>query len=175
MRDKTTGKWVKGQSGNPASRFQPGNAHAWKRGSSGNPAGVPKQYQQFRETFASALLAGGDLQELSRVLWECAKKGESWALLEITKHLAPGVSDRDGPPKAAPFGPGQAAAEDIDLKLDRLFREYELAAGQRWARDTDLHLDKLTTDEQAQFLGLVAKLKAQPGEVLRWKPAGQAL
>ena len=174
MRDRT-GKWIKGESGNKATRFGRGNAHAWKRGSSGNPAGVPRQQRQVREGFAEALLNQGGLDEVAAAVWEAARHGESWALIEICRRLEPEAAERDKPAKAAPFGPGQAADEDIDARLAHLFREYEIKVGEWWAKNSDLDLDKLTTDEQVQFLGLVAKLKAQPGEVLRWKPGGEAM
>ena len=48
-------KFKPGQSGNPETRFKPGNQRRWQPGQSGNPAGIARSRLQFEESFYAAL------------------------------------------------------------------------------------------------------------------------
>jgi hypothetical protein len=78
-----------GQSGNPLTRFKPGNPHRWQPGQSGNPAGIPRGRLQFEESFYTSLLQQGSAEEAAALLWECARKREPWAVQALLQRLAP--------------------------------------------------------------------------------------
>src|SRR5579884_2065342 len=73
-------KFKPGQSGNPATRFQPGNRHRWQAGQSGNPAGISRSRLQFEEEFYAALLDRGSAEEVACLLWDSVRKREPWAI-----------------------------------------------------------------------------------------------
>ena len=52
-------KFKPGQSGNPETRFKPGNQHRWPPRQSGNPAGITRSRLQFEESFYAAPLDRG--------------------------------------------------------------------------------------------------------------------
>jgi len=62
-------KFKPGQSGNPPTRFKPGNQHRWQPRQSGNPAGIARSRLQFEENFYAALLARGSAGEVASLLW----------------------------------------------------------------------------------------------------------
>ena len=82
------GRFKPGQSGNPATRFKPGNRHRWQPGQSGNPAGIARSRVQFEESFSEALLRHGSADEAAKLLWEAVRKREPWAIQALLKSLA---------------------------------------------------------------------------------------
>ena len=58
-------KFKPGQSGNPETRFKPGNQHRWPPRQSGNPAGIARSRLQFEESFYAALLDRGSAEEVA--------------------------------------------------------------------------------------------------------------
>jgi hypothetical protein len=82
-------KFKPGQSGNPRTRFKPGNPHRWQPGRSGNPAGIAQSRLQFEESFYAALLGRGTAEEVASLLWESARKREPWAIQAVLQRLAP--------------------------------------------------------------------------------------
>ena len=82
-------KFKRGQSGNPQTRFQPGNPHRWQPGQSGNPAGIARSRREFEERFYAALLDRGSADEVASLLWESVRKREPWAIQAVLQRLAP--------------------------------------------------------------------------------------
>ena len=82
-------KFKPGQSGNPQTRFKPGNPHRWQPGQSGNPAGIAHNRLKFEESFYAALLGLGSAEEVASLLWEAARKREPWAIQALLQRLAP--------------------------------------------------------------------------------------
>jgi hypothetical protein len=77
------------QSGNPETRFKPGNPHRWPAGQSGNPSGISRNRLKFEEAFYGALIEQGGPEEAASLLWESARKHEPWAIQTILRRLAP--------------------------------------------------------------------------------------
>ena len=82
-------KFKPGQSGNPQTRFKPGNPHRWQPGQSGNPAGIARSRLKFEESFYAALLDRGSAEEVASLLWESARNREPWAIQAVLQRLAP--------------------------------------------------------------------------------------
>lgn len=82
-------KFKLGQSGNPKTRFQPGNRYRWQPGQSGNPSGIARSRLQFEEAFYASLIELGTAEEGAALLWECARQREPWALQALLQRLAP--------------------------------------------------------------------------------------
>ena len=82
-------KFKPGQSGNPTTKFKPGNQQRWQPGQSGNPAGIARSRLQFEESFYAALLGRGTAEEVASLLWESARKHEPWAIQAVLQRLAP--------------------------------------------------------------------------------------
>lgn len=82
-------KYKPGRSGNPKTQFQPGNPYRWQPGQSGNPAGVARIRVEFEEALYRSLLEQGSPEEVSSLLWECARKHEPWAILALLQRAAP--------------------------------------------------------------------------------------
>src|SRR5690349_19313003 len=82
-------KFKPGQSGNPETRFKPGNRHRWQPGQSGNPAGITRSRLLFEESFYAALLDQGSAEEVASLLWDAARKREPWAIQAVLQRLAP--------------------------------------------------------------------------------------
>jgi hypothetical protein len=78
-----------GQSGNPQTRFKPGNPHRWQPGQSGNPAGLARNRLRFEESFYAFLMGHGTAEEAASLLWECARQREPWAVQALLQRLAP--------------------------------------------------------------------------------------
>jgi len=92
LKDKTMAKDTRfkpGQSGNPETRFKPGNPHRWQAGQSGNAAGIPRSRLQFEETFYTELIAQGTAKEAALLLWQGARAREPWAVQALLQRLAP--------------------------------------------------------------------------------------
>ena len=85
----TNVKFKPGQSGNPATMFQPGNKHRWVAGVSGNPIGKSRYRAQFDEAFNQALIAEGTPEEAAKLLWEAARAKEPWAIQNLCQRFAP--------------------------------------------------------------------------------------
>jgi hypothetical protein len=77
------------QSGNPETRFKPGNPHRWQPGQSGNPSGIAHSRLKFEEAFYAALIGQGAPEEAASTLWECFRAREPWAIQAILQRLAP--------------------------------------------------------------------------------------
>ena len=86
---KKDGKFKRGQSGNPKTKFKAGNPHRWQPGQSGNPAGIARSRRTFEETFYHALIEQGSADEAASLLWEGARKREPWAIQALLQRLAP--------------------------------------------------------------------------------------
>jgi len=71
--------------------FQPGNKFGprFQPGQSGNPAGIPASRRQFEQTFYAALVGEGSPEEAARLLWQCARAKEPWAVQLLLQRLAP--------------------------------------------------------------------------------------
>jgi hypothetical protein len=82
-------KFKPGQSGNPRTKFGPGNPHRWPPGQSGNPAGIARSRLQFEQRFYHALLGQGTAEEAASLLWESVRKREPWAMQTLLQRLAP--------------------------------------------------------------------------------------
>src|SRR5262245_49464308 len=78
-----------GKSGNPKTKFKPGNPHRWQPGQSGNPAGISRSRLQFEERFYQCLLEQGAADEAAALLWQCARNREPWAVQALLQRLAP--------------------------------------------------------------------------------------
>lgn len=83
------GRWLRGVSGCPENKLKPGHPHRFPKGVTGNPAGVPARRAQFEKLFYDALMGQGSPDEAARLLWECARKKEPWALQCLLQRLAP--------------------------------------------------------------------------------------
>ena len=77
------------RSGNPETKFKPGNPHRWQPGQSGNPSGTARSRLQFEEAFYTALIDQGAPLEAASLLWECARAREPWAVQALLQRLAP--------------------------------------------------------------------------------------
>jgi hypothetical protein len=82
-------KFKTGQSGNPPTKFKPGNRFRWQPGQSGNPAGVARSRLEFEECFYTSLIEQGAAEEAASLLWDCARKHEPWAVQALLQRLAP--------------------------------------------------------------------------------------
>ena len=78
-----------GKSGNPQTKFEPGNCHRWPPGQSGNPAGKSKRRVAFEESFNEALITHGSPEEAAQLLWQAARAREPWAIQELCRRFAP--------------------------------------------------------------------------------------
>jgi hypothetical protein len=83
------GKFKPGQSGNPRTRFKPGNPHRWQPGQSGNPDGIARRRLEFERAFYEALLGQGAAEEAASLLWDAARDREPWAIQVLLQRLAP--------------------------------------------------------------------------------------
>ena len=77
------------QSGNPATKFKPGNPHRWQGGASGNPTGKSRYRAQFEALFNEALVSQGSPEEAAALLWAAARAKEAWAIQNICARFAP--------------------------------------------------------------------------------------
>ncbi len=118
-----------GVSGCPAKILRPGHRFRWAPGQSGNPAGVPATRRAFEQAFYAALLGEGSPAEAARLLWECARAKEPWAVQLLLQRLAPQENtvrlevargDDDG------FDPSRLT----DEQLGELTRLLEIASGE---------------------------------------------
>jgi hypothetical protein len=73
-------------------RFLPGHpvgsATRW-RNASGNPAGNPRARREFEAAFYAALIGEGAPEEAAKLLWDCARNKEPWAIQALLGRLAP--------------------------------------------------------------------------------------
>jgi len=67
----------------PGRPFQSGHPHRWPPGVSGNPSGKPKGLIAFENKYALALANEGTPEELAKMIWSAARKGEAWAVLKL--------------------------------------------------------------------------------------------
>jgi hypothetical protein len=77
------------ESGNPETKFKPGNPHRWQPGQSGNPSGIARSRLKFEELFYAALIEQDAPEEAASLLWECARAREPWAVQALLQRLAP--------------------------------------------------------------------------------------
>jgi hypothetical protein len=82
-------KFKPGQSGNPETRFKPGNQNRWGPGVSGNPTGKSRYRARFEEAFNEALVTEGSPEEAAKLLWEAARAKEPWAIQSLCQRFAP--------------------------------------------------------------------------------------
>jgi hypothetical protein len=64
-----------------------GHPHRWQPGQSGNPTGRPAALVEFEARYAEALVNEGSAEELARMIWKAARKGESWAVLKLSERF----------------------------------------------------------------------------------------
>ena len=85
------GRWVKGVNGCPPEkrRLVPGHPWRFQPGQSGNPAGIPQRRRAFEQAFYDALMGQGSPDEAAKLLWECSRKREPWAVQLLLQRLAP--------------------------------------------------------------------------------------
>jgi len=83
------GRFKPGQSGNPKTRFKPGNPHRWQPGQSGNPEGIARRRLEFEKAFYESLLGQGPAEEAASLLWDAARDREPWAIQALLQRLAP--------------------------------------------------------------------------------------
>lgn len=83
------GRWLPGASANPETKLQPGHKYRFQPGVSGNPSGIPARRALFEKLFYDALMGQGNPDEAARLLWECARKKEPWAIQALLQRLAP--------------------------------------------------------------------------------------
>jgi hypothetical protein len=83
------GQWVKGVCGCPEKKLKPGHPHRFPAGVSGNPAGTSKRRAEFERSFYEALMGQGSPEEVSKLLWEAARKHEPWAVQLLLQKIAP--------------------------------------------------------------------------------------
>jgi hypothetical protein len=110
--------------------FKPGNPHRWPPGVSGNAGGKTRGRRQFEQAFFNELMCQGSPGEAAKLLWECARAKEPWAVQLLLQRLAPMETklkmevargeDDDG------FDPGRLS----DAQLEQLTRLLELASGE---------------------------------------------
>jgi hypothetical protein len=127
------GQWTKGTCGCPPEKqvIVPGHQWRFPPGVSGNPHGIPKARHEFEQAFYAALIGQGNPEEAARLLCECARAKEAWAVQLLLQRLAPQdskvrleVSKADGDDEG--FNPGNLDPE----QLDQLIRLMEIAAGE---------------------------------------------
>ncbi|MGA2772542.1 MAG: hypothetical protein ABSG26_17160 [Bryobacteraceae bacterium] len=94
--------------GNSKQTFRKGNPTAWQRGQSGNPTGKPAGLVAFELKFAEALAGQGTPEELAKLIWDSARKGESWAVLKLAERFE---------------WPREDAAEDHELVIKVVYVE----------------------------------------------------
>jgi len=83
------GQWLPGVSGCTEKKLKPGHPHRFQPGQSGNPAGVPQRRAEFERSFYEALMGHGSADEAARLLWECARTKEPWAVQLLLQRVAP--------------------------------------------------------------------------------------
>ena len=83
------GQWVKGVCGCPEAKLKPGHPHRFPPGVSGNPSGVGHRRKEFEEAFYAALMGQGTPTEAAKLLWQCARSKEPWAVQLLLQRLAP--------------------------------------------------------------------------------------
>jgi len=72
---------------NVSQTFKPGHQYRWQPGQSGNPSGLPAGLLAFEAKFAEALAGEGTPEELAKMIWAAARKGESWAVLKLAERF----------------------------------------------------------------------------------------
>jgi len=124
-------KFKPGQSGNPRTKFKPGNQHRWQPGQSGNAAGIARSRLQFEERFYDALLGRGSAEEVAALLWESAHKREPWAIQAILQRLAPEskqIKLTGGLQNATNIDYTRLSKEDLD-EIQRLLEQATVPTG----------------------------------------------
>jgi hypothetical protein len=75
-----------------AGRFLPGHpigANTRWRNTSGNPAGNPRSRRAFEQAFYEAIMGEGTPDEAAKLLWDCARAKEPWAIQALLARVAP--------------------------------------------------------------------------------------
>ena len=93
-RRNALGQWVKGVNGCPVEKRKLVPGHQWRypKGVSGNPAGIPQRRREFEAAFYHALMGQGSPDEAAKLLWECARSKEPWAMTLLLQRIAPEAS-----------------------------------------------------------------------------------
>lgn len=115
---------------NSAGHFLPGHAVGaatrW-RDRSGNPAGSPRARRAFEDSFYAALIGEGSAEEAAKLLWECARNKEPWAVQTLLARIAPQESRLKITPEA---GNGNYDLTRLTaIELDTLIQLAERAFG----------------------------------------------
>jgi hypothetical protein len=98
--------------------FKPGNPHRWPPGVSGSPGGKSRGRPQFEEAFYDALMGEGTAEEAAKLLWECARAKEPWAVQMLLQRIAP----QDSKVKVE-FSRESADEYDLSRLSDEQFRQ----------------------------------------------------
>jgi len=120
-----------GQSGNPKTKFKPGNRYRWQPGQSGNPAGIARSRLQFEELFYASLIEQGAAEEVAALLWNCARQREPWAVQVLLQRLAPETKQlkvTQGVDDDPTIDYKRLTDEELD-QLERLFQRAKIAPG----------------------------------------------
>jgi hypothetical protein len=132
-----------GQSGNPKTKFKPGNRFRWSPGQSGNPAGIGRSRLQFEECFYAALVEEGSADEAASLLWQCARNREPWAIQLLLQRLAPETKQfkvTHGENDEATIDYTRLSDEEID-QIERLLQRAKIPSGSRESGEGQAQLE----------------------------------
>jgi hypothetical protein len=114
-----------------AGRFLPGHGVGentrW-RNASGNPAGNPRSRRAFEQAFYDAIMGEGSPEEAAKLLWNCARAKEPWAIQSLLARVAP----QEARLKITPETPNNNGTYDLSKLTDSELDVFiELAARAR--------------------------------------------
>lgn len=89
MVEVPSGPFKPGHDPRRTAKFRPGNEHRWKPGQSGNRVGLPQRRREFEDAFHLALMEQGSADEAAKILWECGRAKEPWAVALLLQRIAP--------------------------------------------------------------------------------------
>jgi hypothetical protein len=135
------GEWT----GNRAQMFKAGERRPYQiqPGETRNPGGMSRARREFEQAFYRALICEGSATEAAKLLWECARAKEPWAIQLLLQRIAPQDSkiklevsrDDDG------FDPTRLTDEQLDqfIKLAELAQSAapQLESGEVQAESED--------------------------------------
>jgi hypothetical protein len=107
------GKFLKGHPIGAATRW---------RNVSGNPAGNPKSRRAFEQAFYESIMGEGSPEEAAKLLWDCARKKESWAITALLARVAPQEARLKITPEAntddGPYDLSRLTDVELDLFIE---------------------------------------------------------
>jgi hypothetical protein len=125
-------------------RFLPGHpvgaATRW-RNTSGNPAGVPRGRREFEQAFYQALMGEGSPEEAAKLLWQCVRAKEPWAVQCLLERVAPRESRLKiaATPEAAngTYDLSKLTDAELDMLISLEYRARGIGAGNPAPQLTD--------------------------------------